>query len=58
VRYPRGHAKNPLSDEEVVRKFRANVEGVLSEAQAEQVVEAVWTLEDRELREVAELLRL
>ncbi len=58
VRYPRGHAKNPLSDEEVVRKFRANVEGVLSEAQAEDVVKAVWKLEDRELREVAELLRL
>lgn len=58
VRYPRGHAKNPLSDAEVVNKFRANVEGVLSPAQAQRVVEAVWTLEDRSLRELGGLVRL
>jgi 2-methylcitrate dehydratase len=27
VRYPRGHARNPMTDEEVSAKFRANVEG-------------------------------
>lgn len=58
VRYPRGHAKNPLSDGEVVEKFRANVAGLLSESQAERVVEAVWTLEGRSLRELSALLRL
>ncbi len=58
VRYPRGHAKNPLTDAEVVQKFSANVAGVLSESQAHQVVEAVWTLEDRSLREVAQAIRL
>lgn len=58
VRYPRGHAKNPLSDAEVVEKFRANVAGVLSAQQAQRLLDAVWTLEDRSLREVAGLLRL
>ncbi len=58
VRYPRGHARNPLSDAEVVEKFRANVAGVLSDRQAERVVQAVWHLEEADLRELAQLLRV
>lgn len=58
VRYPRGHAKNPLSDAEVVDKFRANVAGLLSDSQAEQVADAVWHLEDRELGSLAQRLRV
>lgn len=58
VRYPRGHAKNPLSDAEVVEKFRRCVQGVLSDFQAERVVDAVWDLENRSLRATSELLRV
>lgn len=58
VRYPRGHAKNPLEDGEVIEKFRTNVAGVLSDSQAQRVVDAVWHLEGHALGGVAELLRI
>jgi 2-methylcitrate dehydratase len=44
IRYPRGHARNPMTDDEVVRKYRDNVGGRWSDAKAERVAEAVWTL--------------
>ncbi len=58
VRYPRGHARNPMTDQEVVDKFRRNVEGLLAPAQAQRLVDAVWHLEEHNLRQVAELARL
>ncbi|MDR5709724.1 MAG: MmgE/PrpD family protein [Armatimonadota bacterium] len=56
VRFPRGHARNPMMDEEVTEKFRRNVAEVWSPDQAERVAEWVWRLEEQE--DVAELVRL
>ncbi len=48
VDYPRGHAKNPMTDEEVIAKFRDVACGYLSEERMEQVTELVFGLEDLE----------
>lgn len=45
VDFPRGHAGNPMSDEEVVAKFHRMAEGVLSPATARRVLEQAWELE-------------
>jgi len=44
VTYPRGHARNPMTDEELVAKYRANVTGRFSRERAEAVERAVWAL--------------
>ncbi len=44
VAHPRGHARNPMSDDEVVAKFRANVAERWPVDRAERVEEAVWSL--------------
>ncbi len=54
VDYPRGHAGNPMTDEEVVRKFRSLAAGVVSEATAERIVERSMSFE--RLADVGELL--
>ncbi len=46
VRYPRGHARNPMTDEEVLAKFRANVAPYWTAEQADRVTELVGHLED------------
>ncbi len=46
VRYPRGHAKNPMTDAEVTRKYRANVAARWSDERTELVAEHVWNLEE------------
>lgn len=45
VRYPRGHARNPMTDDEVIEKFQANVGGRLSSEKARAVRDAVWSLD-------------
>ena len=45
VTFPRGHAKNPMTDYDVVRKFRNLAEPHLEESIISQVVERVWNLE-------------
>jgi len=45
VRYPRGHARNPMTDEEVVAKYRANVQGRLDVDRAASLEGFVWNLE-------------
>ncbi len=45
VRYPRGHAKNPMTDDEVTAKYRANVDGRWSDARAGRVADLVWSLD-------------
>jgi 2-methylcitrate dehydratase len=45
VRYPRGHAKNPMTDDQVMAKYRANVGGRWSDARAERVADLVWSLD-------------
>lgn len=59
VRHPRGHARNPMTDDEVVQKFRLNVEDAFTPSQAQRVVEFVMNLENQtDLRKLAGLLRL
>ena len=59
VRYPRGHAKNPMSDAEVLEKYHANVREVFSARQAERIAQLVMELERQSsLRPLAELLRI
>lgn len=43
---PKGHARNPLSDEELVSKFRTNVEAWLTPKKVDRLVELVWHLEE------------
>ncbi len=45
VRYPRGHARNPMTDEEVIAKFRANVALYWTAEQADRVADLVLHLE-------------
>ncbi|MCS7313219.1 MAG: MmgE/PrpD family protein, partial [Acidobacteria bacterium] len=46
VRYPRGHARNPMTDEEVLAKFRANVAAYWTAEQADRVADLVLHLEE------------
>ena len=45
VEYHRGHHKNPMSDEEIEKKFRTLNKGLLSAAQTKDLFESVWNLE-------------
>jgi 2-methylcitrate dehydratase len=45
VEYFKGHAKNPLSDQEVEHKFRALCEGRLAAGQAGRILETAWALD-------------
>lgn len=46
VTYPRGHAKNPMTDEEVTDKFTRMASRVLSPAQIEFLLDQLWHLEE------------
>ncbi len=48
VHAPKGHAANPMSDQEVVEKFRANVAGVLTQQQVQRLEESIWGFEQLE----------
>ena len=56
VRHPRGHARNPMTDDEIVAKFNANVADRLSPEKSRAVRERVWSLDA--CGDVAELPRL
>ena len=45
VKYPRGHAGNPMTDEEVIAKFRRQAEGVVSAATAQRLIELALALD-------------
>ena len=55
IRFPRGHARNPMGDDELIAKFRANVDGRWKPERADRVGELVWRLHD-EPRAFEELL--
>src|SRR5262249_1711040 len=52
VEFPRGHARNPMTDAEVEHKFRTLVEPRYGKARADQILAACWKLE--ELKEAGE----
>jgi len=56
VRYPRGHAKNRMTDDEVIGKFRGNVEGILPPERSRRLIETIMELE--ELDDLGEITRL
>ncbi len=45
ARYPRGHAGNKMTDDEVVAKFQRNRANALGDAAAQELLAAVWKLE-------------
>jgi 2-methylcitrate dehydratase len=46
VDHAKGSPENPMSDDEVVAKFRANAAAVLTPKRQDRVIEATWALED------------
>jgi 2-methylcitrate dehydratase len=46
VRYYRGHAMNPMSDSELEAKFRDQAESVITEADADALLKAIWALDE------------
>ena len=45
VDFPRGHAENPMTDDEVVAKFKRMAQGVVTEATAEAILNKAWALD-------------
>ena len=45
VDFPRGHAENPMTDDEVVTKFKRMADGVLSSQSADGILEQAWKLD-------------
>jgi 2-methylcitrate dehydratase len=59
VAFPRGHARNPMTDAELESKYRNNVAGRLPDAQAEDLRKAVWSLDAmQDVSELPPLLRM
>ncbi|MHB1523335.1 MAG: MmgE/PrpD family protein [Candidatus Dormibacteria bacterium] len=56
VRFYRGHAQNPMSDQEIEEKARGLAAGALSDQAFRRLADRVWSLE--ELASVEELLSL
>ena len=45
VDFPRGHAGNPMTDDEVIAKFKRMAEGVVSDKTAAEILDRAWNLE-------------
>ncbi|MCI0439460.1 MAG: MmgE/PrpD family protein [Chloroflexi bacterium] len=59
VSFPRGHARNKMSDAEVEQKFRLNVEWAYTPEQTERVIDLVMGLENQpDLEELMEAIRI
>jgi len=56
VTFPRGHARNPLTDAEVETKFRALAEPLLGQARIAEILDRCWNLEQQ--TDIGALLRL
>ncbi|MFO0880930.1 MAG: MmgE/PrpD family protein [Gemmataceae bacterium] len=56
VEFPRGHAMNPMTDDEVEAKLRRMVEPRLGKEKADRILATCWKLE--ELQSPGELVRL
>lgn len=52
----KGDPADPLTDNEIVAKFRANAEGVVSEWRMDEIVEATWKFDA--VNDVNEYMRL
>jgi 2-methylcitrate dehydratase len=57
--YPKGHAKNRLSDEELLAKYHSLADGTLGADRAKKVVDWVWKLDaQKDLRSLMPLLEV
>jgi 2-methylcitrate dehydratase len=56
VDYPRGHARNPMTDEEIVEKFKSMASRYMGGKQMDQIVDVVFALD--KLEDVGMLNRL
>ena len=45
VDFPRGHAENPMTDDEVVAKFRRLADGVITDDTADRILDNAWNLD-------------
>ncbi len=45
VDFPRGHAENPMTDDEVIAKFKRMADGVISDDQAAKILDQAWDLD-------------
>ena len=46
VDFPRGHAHNPMTDEEVVAKFHRMAQGVVTDKTAATILDLAWNLDE------------
>ncbi len=56
VRYPRGHAQNPMTDDEVVQKLYKNVQRFWNALQIQRIVDCIWNLESCRIRHLVQLM--
>ena len=57
--YPRGHAKNPMSEEDIENKFRSLAENIMKPAQRDALLKALWEVDRaREIGHVLALVQL
>jgi 2-methylcitrate dehydratase len=54
--YHKGHPKNPLTDEELERKFRSLAVGLLPERQTNALLELLWNLD--QIDDIGNFIRL
>ena len=52
VEFPRGHAKNPMTDEEVEQKFRALVEPRYGKKRVKRMLKELWNLESHSAKKL------
>ncbi len=53
IDYPRGHNLNPMTDDEVIAKFKRLADGVITDATAEKILAAAWKLDElTDLRDI------
>ena len=58
ARVAKGHPENPMTESEVLDKFRSNVRAVISDKQSETLIKTVTNLENMaNVRELADLLK-
>ena len=59
VDYPKGHVKNPVSDEEIEEKFISMNNGLLAAPQVSRLFELCWKLEELDdMRELFSVVRI
>jgi 2-methylcitrate dehydratase len=56
VDHAKGSPQNPMSDEEIVSKFRANSQGVIPDDRQDEIIDRTWNFES--VKELGDYMRL